>query len=83
VSKVTELSAYVENVILLQYGEMGGRFIRSLSIMKVRDSGFEAHPVILNIASSGLSIETPSLPLQLPFFTTPVSHAGLIEVGKR
>ncbi|WP_141731123.1 ATPase domain-containing protein [Oligoflexus tunisiensis] len=55
-SSVTELSALVENVILFRCIEESGHLTRSLSIIKIRDSGFDHAVTRFTIADDGIKL---------------------------
>lgn len=55
-----DLSVVAENVLLLRYRERGERMERRLSILKLRDNGFDPSVRRFDITSRGIMIEQPS-----------------------
>ena len=54
-----EISAVAENVVRLRFAEHRSRLLRLLSIIKVRQSGFDAAIVPFEIGSSGITLQEP------------------------
>ncbi len=54
-----EISAVAENVVLLRFAEHRSRLLRLLSIIKVRQSGFDTAVVPFEIGSSGITLQKP------------------------
>jgi len=56
VSSGLELSAAVENIIVLRYVELGARLVRLISIIKTRESEHESSIRELQLTSSGIRV---------------------------
>ena len=59
----SEISSLLDNLIMLRQVEVGSKYKRSISVLKVRDSAFEPviHEVV--IGNNGLSVRLPLEPL--------------------
>lgn len=55
-SSTLDLSAVVENIIVLRYVELGARLVRLISIVKTRESEHEASIRELQLSSSGIRV---------------------------
>lgn len=55
-SSTLNLSAVVENIIVLRYVELGARLVRLISIIKTRESGHEASIRELQLTSRGIHV---------------------------
>jgi len=59
----SEISSLLDNLVMLRHVELGSRYKRTISVLKVRDSGYE--PVIheLEFGSKGLSVTSALEPV--------------------
>lgn len=55
-SSTLDLSAVVENIVVLRYVELGARLVRLISIIKTRESEHEASIRELQLSSSGIRV---------------------------
>lgn len=59
----SEVSSLLDNLMMLRQLEINSRYIRTLSILKVRDSAFDPAIHALTIGNKGLSVSLPLEPV--------------------